>query len=253
MPYLRGQKRIQGPGFRSGAFGQLPYNPIDDGVTCWINGQEGIVPGIGSGISQWSDLSGNDYHYIQNTGADQPLTGTRQINGLNAIEFNGSEFMQITSGYQPGSNNSMIFSVVDLDLATNNRIINNEQSGGTKHGIMIRGGVCQYLHSNIFDPVSSAAVSLGVGLYSGYRDGITCGVGVNGNYTTDSVGANAPSVNTWFLGARSILTEYFDGAIAEILVFLDYDEDIGNRVTNYLNVKYNLGIAFPYTFPLILS
>lgn len=43
----------------------------------------------GQGISQWSDISGNNYHFTQGTLAFQPSYATGQLNGLPAVRMPG--------------------------------------------------------------------------------------------------------------------------------------------------------------------
>jgi len=50
---------------------------------------EATITEVGGFVSQWDDKSLNSYHVTQPTGSLQPLTGTRQLNGRNVIEFQG--------------------------------------------------------------------------------------------------------------------------------------------------------------------
>ena len=45
----------------------------------------------GSDVTQWSDVSGNARHATQSTSTFRPKSGTRTINGLNAIDFDGTD------------------------------------------------------------------------------------------------------------------------------------------------------------------
>jgi hypothetical protein len=52
----------------------------------------------GSNVTQWNDLSGNGFHATQATGTRQPLSGTRTINGKNALDFDGTNDFLINAG-----------------------------------------------------------------------------------------------------------------------------------------------------------
>ena len=48
-------------------------------------------------VSQWDDKSGNGNHLVQGTGSKRPGSGVESINGLNAIDFDGTnDFLEKT-------------------------------------------------------------------------------------------------------------------------------------------------------------
>jgi len=53
----------------------------------------------GNDVSQLSDKGPNGHHLLQATGLDQPKTGTRTLNGLNVLDFDGSNhYLQVAFG-----------------------------------------------------------------------------------------------------------------------------------------------------------
>ena len=61
------------------------------GLTLWLDASDtSTITESGGSVSQWDDKSGNGYHVAQATAARQPTTGTRTINSLNVIDFDGS-------------------------------------------------------------------------------------------------------------------------------------------------------------------
>jgi len=54
-------------------------------------------------VYQWNDKSGSNKHATQSTNSDRPSTGTRNINGLNALDFdNAANWMEIpTQSFNP--------------------------------------------------------------------------------------------------------------------------------------------------------
>jgi hypothetical protein len=52
----------------------------------------------GSDVTQWNDLSGNARHATQGTSANRPKSGTRTINGFNALDFDGSNDYLLNNG-----------------------------------------------------------------------------------------------------------------------------------------------------------
>jgi hypothetical protein len=49
-------------------------------------------------VSQWDDKSGNGRNFVQATGANQPVTGTNFINGLNTVYFNNKSMTLSDTG-----------------------------------------------------------------------------------------------------------------------------------------------------------
>ena len=68
------------------------FNPSLLSSLIWFDAQDQTtITETAGDVSQWSDKSGNAYHLIQNTGAEQPSTFVDNTNGLNAISATGSE------------------------------------------------------------------------------------------------------------------------------------------------------------------
>lgn len=69
-----------------------PSNPLQlfgSNLIAWYDAQNGV--GLSSGkASQWNDLSGNNAHLTQATGANQPVYNATGYNGLPALTFDGA-------------------------------------------------------------------------------------------------------------------------------------------------------------------
>jgi len=83
--------------FNEGNLGKGPFQggfqPTDiSGLILWLddpNVPSNIIEDGGNNVSQWTDISGNSNHFVQSTGADQPLRSGSDIT------FDGvSEFLQ---------------------------------------------------------------------------------------------------------------------------------------------------------------
>lgn len=68
------------------------FSPTDiSGLQLWLDPSDTATITESSGsVSQIDDKSGNGRHYTQGTGTRQPTTGTRTINSLNTLDFDGS-------------------------------------------------------------------------------------------------------------------------------------------------------------------
>jgi hypothetical protein len=61
------------------------------GYKLWLDASDtATITASGGLVSQWSDKSGFGSNFTQSTGANQPTTGTRTLNSLNTIDFDGT-------------------------------------------------------------------------------------------------------------------------------------------------------------------
>lgn len=61
------------------------------GLRLWLDPSDAAsITQSGGLVSQINDKSGNGFHMVQATGPAQPTTGTRTINGLNVLDFDGA-------------------------------------------------------------------------------------------------------------------------------------------------------------------
>jgi hypothetical protein len=67
---------------------QLP--PVA-GYTLWLDAADtSTITSSGGDVSQWNDKSGNARNFTQSSATAKPKTGTRTINSLNTIDFDGT-------------------------------------------------------------------------------------------------------------------------------------------------------------------
>jgi len=70
-----------------------------DQTTLWLDAADtDTITETAGAVSQWDDKSGNGNDATQSTGANQPITGTDTIGGLNALTGAYSKFMDLTTG-----------------------------------------------------------------------------------------------------------------------------------------------------------
>jgi hypothetical protein len=209
--------------------------PLRVGATAWFDASDTeSITQSGGLVSQWSDLSGNGYDVAQATSANQPTTGSRTLNGLNVLDFDGSsDYLQGAFGVTLTQPNT-IFAVFKRDSAgtmflydgidSSNRHAQYFSSGNYKAfaGTTINGGTVDT------DPHISRAVFNGSSS-SLFIDGSSVVAG----------DAGALSLNGITLGAQYTAANVLDGAIAELIVVdgtLTADEI--TLVENYLTEKW---------------
>jgi hypothetical protein len=77
-----------------GLTGQITaFSPISlSGLVGWWDASDlATITDAGAGaVSQWTDKSGNVRTFTQASAGSRPITGTRTVNGMNALDFNGT-------------------------------------------------------------------------------------------------------------------------------------------------------------------
>ena len=177
--------------------------PPVSGYKLWLDASDtASITASGGAVSQWSDKSGNARHLTQGTGANQPTTGTRTINGKNVIDFDGTnDWMSVPSStalfnYLHNSTGGTTFVV---------GIVDNTAAGKTIFG------TCDF---------SSADTGVVSDVNSSEQTNLAIVRGASGAST-----AIAFAVNTLTAGSAFYLTAKFDGGNATA----------GNRLRESLN------------------
>ena len=122
-----------------------PPFPLDGpdtiaGLRGWYQGD--TVTTAGTGVNQWTDLSGNAIHLTQTIDANRPSITSSDINGHDSITFNGtSDVLAKRSGtlWQTNLQNvSHMFCVVKVISTTGfDSIMSNGNNGGSNRGIQL--------------------------------------------------------------------------------------------------------------------
>jgi len=70
-----------------------PFSPASiANLKAWYDASDtATITVSGTAVTQWNDKSANGYNLTQGTAGKRPLSGTRTQNGLNAVDFDGSD------------------------------------------------------------------------------------------------------------------------------------------------------------------
>jgi hypothetical protein len=232
------------------------WTPAQLTTALWFDASDATtITTVSGAVSQWNDKSGNGRHATQGTPSNRPAYVASSINGLNAIDFDGSsDFMDFGGSLQPGSSDSTVLAVVSSDPAAayDGRIISLHAAadGGTRFALYTEASYgYRSIHSATYTPVTTSYVT-GLQMVGGYKTGTTLGVGLNGGtYTTNSSGGSVPTINAWRIGAYSGTDSRFDGRIAEIVVMLSYSSENRQRIEGYLAHKWGATSSLPADHP----
>ena len=95
--------------FRAGSF----WAPDVVSPEGWYDASDPNTITVATGVSVWADRSDNGLDLAQSTTTDQPTTGVEDINGLNALGFDGSDDIMETASNPFGAtiNDAHVFVV----------------------------------------------------------------------------------------------------------------------------------------------
>jgi hypothetical protein len=227
------------------------------GLRLWLKADSGVTTGSGDNVTTWEDRSGNGLDVTQATEANQPTRVPAAPNGAPIVRFDG------TNGYLQRT------SVLGSDLFDNNTdtvFIVQKQAGGDARSSTFSWASDSYnrfmVHATYEDVIYYQVSSNGGGgdqisapqppgwddqwhVLKLIRDGgngqiNVDGIGLSPPTATFSSPGNNSSTADLFIG-RDGFTNWFEGDIAEILVFnraLTAQEQ--QTVENYLSGKYGL-------------
>lgn len=72
--------------------------PVIAGLWAWYDASDaGSITASSGAVSQWNDLSGNGRHVTQSTAGAKPTTGTRTLGGLNVLDFDGGDHLNLST------------------------------------------------------------------------------------------------------------------------------------------------------------
>lgn len=84
-------------------------------------------------VGQWLDLSGNGNHLVQFTDTNQPTSGTRTMNGLNVLDFDGTySFMNLSRAITGGVFTVYFVALTDGLIANPQDIVSSSLGGGVE-------------------------------------------------------------------------------------------------------------------------
>ena len=67
-------------------------------IELWLDASDSsTITQASNAVSQWDDKSGNNYHATQSTQSAKPMTGTKQINGMNTIALGSGKVISSSS------------------------------------------------------------------------------------------------------------------------------------------------------------
>lgn len=106
----------------------------------------------GTGVSQWSDKSGNANHATQATAAAQPTVTSAAQNGRSGISFDGTQFMEFTQFLSGSAATALVVAKQDASPPTSEAFTGSVLGNFGSHDFASH---CQWTDGNIYDGFGS--------------------------------------------------------------------------------------------------
>lgn len=231
-----------------------------------------ITAGVTGNVSQWDDKSGNGNDVIQANGTYQPVTNSRTISGLNALDFFDDDFLWTNTNIGLSGNPEVtVITVMEMDTWENGApVIWKIGDPGAGQNIageaFVTGSRWLWRHSRY--PFNGrkeySGVSLGSPTMVAWTQQKDANIGLVGenqifqNGTEQVVVATSSSVsypltvgNQVNIGGNNSNPFYYgiDGAIGEMVFVNSNDVDTRQKLEGYLAWKWALQNSLPSDHP----
>lgn len=229
------------------------FDPLSLTPSLWLDADDATTITATSGeVTAWADKSASVLSANQSESGRYPKTGTRTVNGKNAVDFDGTDDWLFTASARiaDGTDGTCTtFCVFLPDVVTGEQqILSQDKSGGLRvnQWNRINGTDCETVRigGDVFSDasgttVSSGSVSIGVSRYQASSIEAIHNGSTNGS--TATTGTHETALVEIGIGAspRSAGSAPFNGLIAEILAYpYDMTNAQINDVSNYLADKW---------------
>ena len=216
--------------YAEGGQGGSSPDPMDgfNGPTFWFDASDeaSVIRDANGKISFWNDKNGNK-HLSQATASKQPTYGTRTYNGLNVVDFDGTDYLNTINavGNKPGRPHSSFWIVAYIDSVNHvndtlfcvNGSNDKNWQFEANHASQFRGqlnfstghqGTNKTFFSNI----------VGQPVLIGFRSNNSIEVRLNGkSFGSTSVSQSGDSSNILRIGANRATNQAIDGWVGEIV------------------------------------
>lgn len=196
------------------------------GLIQWLRG--GNVTLSGSNITNWNDISGSGNN--ASNGSNQPTLVTGAVNGLAAANFNGSQFLQMPSGYSTFTSGMTAMLVAKPASVSAGARLFELGNGATSDNVILSLPSSTGLTFSTYNGSSGSSATASTGVNLGQfqlLESIYNGSNTATLFQNSSQIATGSSMNTLnnltrstnYLGQDSAGSNRFNGQIAEVLLW----------------------------------
>jgi len=236
-----------------------PWTPAQLDVQAWYDADAAYTiheDTTAGRVSQWDDRSGNGNHMTQATSTAEPATGTRTLNGRNALDFDPTSDDQHLSNAAPTVSGREwdIFAVMAIDTVS-----------GSGYLCILNGAGSGQIRGNRYDDYSiGGAYDSGAGFGEAGQAGDTNPHIWNGRVAVSGVrllidgtqiyaytgNRGVVTIDGYIrVGANAFLADGFNGRIAEFILVPHLNDEFRYKVEGYLAHKWGLAANLPAAHP----
>lgn len=214
------------------------------GLEAWYAADVASSITIGTGVQQWSDLSGKGRHLIQNTTNNQPAYNSVTLNGKPTVTFDGTNdslraaAFSVAQPYQ-------YFAVFRYEVVgAGTRIADARSGSGSRSGEFFDYfGNMGIFAGGLLTLSVVAADQTSFGIWDVEFNGSSSAIRLRKTYksTTGNSGTNGAAGLTLGANGNATSSEFSNVSIAEFLIYgrsLPVSE--ADKIRTYLGKKYNL-------------
>lgn len=204
------------------------------------------ITSSGDSLSKWKDLSGNDNNGFENNTIRQPMVADSAINNQRAVRFDGNSWVTLPSASTLGIQSSDYEVFIVAKSATSHSNTEFLMGGNIeRYELHVNGAAgARFIPTatNYIDVNSAGDFTDGTAqLYNARATSTQAVMSVNRKATTSSINAQSADAGTLYLGVRNNNTGFFNGDIAEVIIYTDVLSDNDRRkVESYLFKKYKI-------------
>ncbi len=219
------------------------------GLLLWLDASDtSTIVDSGGAVSEWQDKSGNNHHAAQTTSGEHPITGSRTINSLNTLNFDGNDDMlELPAGlYTISSGNNTAYIVYASDSATTEQRLITGVTTGTRWGLIFDADTDTEIdainNTSFISASDQITPDTSPHIATLKRDGSTVTA-----YHDASAGASAAAADVTLsqlvIGCYPLSggSGFFDGRIAEVLIYANAHSNAERAtIRTYLEQKWGL-------------
>jgi hypothetical protein len=232
----------------AGVYGDIPsvnlWTPAVSVTELWLDASDSSTITESAGfVSQWDDKSGSGNHFPQGSGSAQPTTGTRTLNDLNVLDFDGGNSMQRGSLANVG--HDFVFAGVwDVDSG---RTLFSETGAPQAWNAETTGlftqldGTMNYSGGEIS---GATLVSYDINPTGSNAEAFIHGESQASLTLTQFLGNGVARIAANFVGGSNV-----NGGIGEIIISDDRSIEARQRIEGYLAWKWGLVASLPSNHP----
>lgn len=237
------------------------------GLKLWLDADDAAtITDTAGAVSQWDDKSGLNNHATQSTEASKPTTGSRTVNGLNVIDFDGvDDWLGLTVQPITGTEaRTVIIMMLADNAASNNYGVSLSDTGGSGGTYNVTPEIALRINNAnrifgtsaiedgvtpgiiLFTNHANSTLELNANNFQPYKNGALLSGGSSVSpETLVNTDSGSPAIGAQFGGSNRL-----NGIIGEIII---YDKVLSaverSEIDHYLGEKWNISVAGFITSP----